>query len=288
MKRAATWLARKVPNDVDLSRFTVGVTADRRSEDQAILLRRLGVQVILGPTVRTLPVVEADGLRPLTESIIAAPPDYLVANTGLGIRTWMGWATTWGLEAELREALGQVRIAARGPKASGAVSMAGLEVWWRSPSEQLADVSRHLIGEGVEGQRVVFQLHGDDRQTTTAELRAAGAEVTELPVYHWDLPEDARGAGLLIDMCCNGELDAVTFTAGPAVRNLVELADAEGRAGDLLAALNNRVVAACIGPVCAAVAVEEGIEHPIMPANWRLGSLVKLVGETLAARIGTG
>jgi len=273
-----------VPPVADLSRFTVGVTADRRGEDQAILLRRLGVQVVLGPTVRTLPVVEEDGLRPLTEAFVADPPDYLVANTGLGIRTWLGWAEEWGLDDALREALGRVRIAARGPKASGAVSMAGLAVWWRSPSEQLADVSGHLIAEGVAGRRVAFQLHGDDRQTLSAELRSAGAEVIELPVYHWDLPEDAEGARRLIDMCCRGDMHAVTFTAGPAVRNLIELADNQQRAAGLLAALNDQVVAACIGPVCAAVAVEEGIEHPIMPANWRLGSLVKLVGETLAAR----
>jgi uroporphyrinogen-III synthase len=40
-------------------------------------------------------------------------------------------------------------------------------------------------------------------------------------------------------------------------------------------------VAACIGPVCAGVASEEGIREPVFPEAWRLGSLVKLVVATL-------
>jgi uroporphyrinogen-III synthase len=266
-----------------LAGFTVGITADRRGEDQAVMFRRLGADVILGPTMRTLSVPESDELRRRTEEIISAPPDYLIANTGLGIRTWFAHAAQLGLDEQLRTALGHARIAARGPKASGGVSMAGMSVWWRSPSEQLADVTQHLISEGIEGRRVVFQLHGDDRQDVTKKLQAAGAEVLELSVYRWTKPEGGplAGAHRLIEMCCQEQIDAVTFTAGPQVRNMMELADSAGRAEALLAALNGKVLVGCIGPVCADVAREEGIVDPLVPANWRLGSLVKAVTAAL-------
>jgi uroporphyrinogen-III synthase len=273
-----------VPVKEDLRGFTVGVTADRRAEEQAVMLRRLGVDVVHAPTMRTLAVADADALRARTLAAIKDPPDYVIANTGLGIRTWLGAAAGWGLEAELRHALSQTRILARGPKAAGAVQIAGLEVWWRSPSEQLADVGERLVHEELTGKRVAFQLHGDDRQMLTRRLLAAGADVIEIPVYRWSLPEDGQPARRLIDLACSGGLDAVTFTAGPAVRYLLELADAEGRASELLAALNTTVITACIGPVCASVAEDEGIESPLTPPHWRLGSLVRTLGEALAAR----
>jgi len=266
-----------------LAGLTIGITADRRGEDQAVMFRRLGANVVLGPTLRTLSVPESEDLRRLTEEIIAAPPDYLIANTGLGIRTWFAHAASFGLDEGLRTALGQARIAARGPKASGAVSMAGMSIWWRSPSEQLTDVTERLISEGIAGSRVVFQLHGVRRQDVTAKLQDAGADVLEVPVYRWSTPEGGslEGAHRLIEMCCDGKVDAVTFTAGPQVSNMIELADSTHKAAQLLAALNGRVLVGCIGPVCAAVAREEGIHDPLVPDNWRLGSLVKAVTAAL-------
>ncbi|MDQ2729393.1 MAG: uroporphyrinogen-III synthase, partial [Actinomycetota bacterium] len=125
---------------LELCGFTVGVTADRRSDEQTLMLTRLGVDVIRGPSIRTLPVGDDVRLRSLTEALIADPPDYLVANTGLGMRSWLGLAATWGLDEALRDAFAETRIAARGPKAAAAVAIAGLGVWWRADSEQLASV----------------------------------------------------------------------------------------------------------------------------------------------------
>jgi hypothetical protein len=68
------------------------------------------------------------------------------------------------------------------------------------------------------------------------------------------------------------------------VRQLLELADVDGRAGDLLAAADAHLAVVCVGPVCAAVAREEGFGSPLIPEHWRLGSMVNLVGEVLAAR----
>jgi uroporphyrinogen-III synthase len=263
---------------------TVGVTADRRGEDQTLLLRRLGLDVLHAPMLRTEREPVEEELRAATERLIAAPPDYLVANTGFGIRSWWERAAAWGRDGDLTAALTGTKIAARGPKAAGAIRMLGLPLWWRSPSEQLDSVADHLVATGVGGRRVAVQLHGDARQAVTRRLAAAGAEVVEVPVYQWATPLDEQPALELIRGCIEGRVDAVTFTAGPAVRHLVGLAEAAGLAEPLLAALNGPVLVVCVGPVCAGVAVEEGIGEPLVPEHWRLGSMVNLVGAALAAR----
>lgn len=273
------------PGFSDLRGFTVGITADRRGEEQAVLLRRLGLDVIHAPALRTSVVPDGgEALRARVSALIADPPDYLIANTGIGIRTLFSQAAEWGVDDDLRQALGRVRILARGPKAAGAVRLAGLQVWWRAPGEQLAEVTAHLLEVGVGGTRVVFQRHGDEREALTPALRAAGAAVTEIEVYRWDLPADDTAVRALVEACCDGSVDAVTFTAAPAIRQLFDVAESGGRAGALIDALNRDVVVGCVGPVCAAAATAEGVVSSVVPDHWRLGSLVKRVGEALAER----
>jgi len=278
--------ASGMSRDLPLAGRVVGVTAERRAEDQAVLFSRLGAEVLLAPTMHTSLIADLDRLRAVTAELISSPPDYLIANTGMGIRTWMDQAKEWGLDSDLRAALASARIAVRGPKAAGAISSSKLQLWWRSPTEQLSDLAAHLVESGVSGKRIAFQLHGDPGDEVTTRLERAGATVVPVPVYSWSVPEgDQANAALhLIDRSCAGEVDAVTFTAGPQARNLLALAEARGKATELLGAFGRqRPLAACIGPVCARVAIDEGIPGPLVPENWRLGSLVKAVAAALQA-----
>jgi uroporphyrinogen-III synthase len=272
-----------VAGTFDLSGRTVGVTADRRGDDQVVMFERMNATVVLGPTISTVRIPDPEALRRRTAEIADEPPDYLIANTGIGMRTWFAAADEWGMGSDLIGALGRTRLACRGPKAAAALSSAGLAAWWRSPSQQLGELTDHLIAEELAGKRVALQLHGDDGAEFVQRLEAAGAAVTTIPVYVWRPPEDRGPALGLIERTCAGEVDAVTFTAGPQVRSLMDLAAGAGRRDELVAALTGgRVVVGCIGPVCAGVATELGITPSVVPANWRLGSLVKAVAEALS------
>src|SRR5882724_5820482 len=106
----------------------VGITADRRWQAQADLLKKLGAEVIHGPTIRTVDLSLDEGLRRATLDLIAVPPDYLVATTGMGISMWLEAADTWDLGVPLREALRGSRVVARGAKADSALRRQGFDV----------------------------------------------------------------------------------------------------------------------------------------------------------------
>src|SRR3954464_9106646 len=107
----------------------IGVTGDRRSEELSALLRAAGATVLRGPVLRTKPMRDDDRrLRTATASVIARPPDYLLATTGIGIRSWINAAAMWGLRSELLAALRSTQVLARGPKVVGALCEAGLDV----------------------------------------------------------------------------------------------------------------------------------------------------------------
>lgn len=268
-----------------LDGFTVGVTADRRADDQVTLLRRLGLQVVRGPAISTVMTTDDGALRAITARLIERPPDFVVANTGIGVRSWLAAAEAWGIDHELLSVLGAARIAARGPKAAGAVRSAGLPVWWRAPSEQLAEVATHLVAEGIQGARVAVQRHGAPDDRFVATLEHAGAEVVDVPVYRWSVPPESDAAARLIELVINGSIDAVTFTSGPAIQNLVSLARKMGAAAQLLDAFGNEVIVACVGPVSAGVALAEGITRSIVPEHWRLGALVTRLAEELRSTV---
>jgi len=69
-----------------LEGFVVGVTADRRADEQSDLLVRRGAHVLHGPVIHTMPLGPDDDLRGATAQVIEHQPDYVIANTGIGIR----------------------------------------------------------------------------------------------------------------------------------------------------------------------------------------------------------
>lgn len=267
--------------DGPLRGFTVGITADRRWDEQAELLRRRGAAVLHGPSIRTLPLGPGPDLRLVTEDLIAHPPEILLANTGIGIRSWFAAADSWGLGEALHHTLQHVEIYARGPKASAEVHRAGLEVAGRAASERLEELVSMLPLERLAGQRVAFQRHGDDAPDTIATLVAAGAHIVEVPVYRWILPDDPKPAVRLGEAVIAGGVHALTFTAAPAVRNFFALLDEEGLGDALRQRANHDLVVACVGPVCAAAATAEGLHRLVIPDRFRLGPLVRALGAAL-------
>ncbi|MEA2844105.1 MAG: uroporphyrinogen-III synthase [Actinomycetota bacterium] len=267
-----------------LEGFVVGITADRRWEEQAELLRRRGATVVHGPSISTLYLASDANLKQATLDVIARPPDYLVATTGIGMRAWLEAAAAWGLGDRLVEVLGGARIVARGPKAAAAVQAGGLPVWDRSATEKLGGVTEILLAEPLAGCLVAVQEYGMKSPELRAVLDGAGATVVEVPVYRWRVPVDTKPAIRLVEAICDRRIDAVTFTSAPAVHNLFQIAADIDAGEELRRAINDGTLAVCVGPVCAEGATIEGITNPIAPDIGRMGLLVRALSEHLQAR----
>lgn len=259
-----------------LEGFTVGITADRRHEEQAALLERRGARVLHGPAIRTLPLTEEPHLERVTRELVANPPDVVVLTTGLGARGWFAAAESTGLDAPLARVLSGATILARGPKAAGAAAAFGLDVAWRAPSERASEVVDRLAGTT---RRVAVQRDGGAAPALALALAAGGADVVDVAVYRWLLPDDPAPACRLIDAACAGSLDAVTFTSSPAVWNLLDLAG--DRRAALLRAFATTTRAVCVGPVCLEAAEAAGVARAVAPERGRLGRMVRLVEQAL-------
>ncbi len=267
-----------------LQGYTIGITADRRRGEQANLLRRRGAKVLHGPTISTAVVADDQALRAVTEAVIHSPPQWLLATTGIGMRTWFEAARSWSLDVDLRDSLSCARVLARGPKSASAVESLGLKVWSRAPSDRLSELVDTLARAGVDGHTVVVQLYGEPSSEVTGDIAKLGAKVSEVATYRWTDPIEEGPALRLAGAAAACRVHAVTFTSAPAVRNLLAIASRHGLAESVRSAFDHRVVAACVGPACAETARSVGIDNPVAPAVGRLGLLIREMTDELARR----
>ena len=273
------------PDWAPLTGFRVAVTSARRADELAALLVRRGAAVTKAAAITMVPLAHDDELRVHTESLIAQPPDVVVATTGIGFRGWIAAADGWGLAAELTDALGKARVLSRGPKATGALRAAGLPEEWSPNSESSREVLRYLIEHGLAGQRIAVQLHGatdewDPFPEFLGELRAGGAEVVPIRVYRWHPPPRDGEFDQLVAGIAERRFDAVSFTSAPAVASVLMRATDMGIIDRLLLAMRTDVHAMCVGPVTARPLVRLGVPTSA-PERMRLGALARHITDEL-------
>ncbi len=262
--------------------FTIGVTADRRSGEQISLFEGRGAACLHGPTIRTHPLRPEAEILEATEAFLAEPVDVVVLNTGIGVRGWLEAADSVLIGDQLRTALSEALLVSRGPKAHGAAVTADLEVAWNAPNATSDEVVAYLADIGVAGKRVGVQLDGAAGGTIVERLEAMGAEVVGVPVYRWSIPDDLGPAQSLVRAVCDRRVDALTFTARPAVENFVAIAESMNRRDEVVAACAEHVEVFCVGPVCAQGVLETGLGDPRFPERSRLGAMAMFVTAALS------
>jgi uroporphyrinogen-III synthase len=273
------------PDWAPLTGFRVAVTSARRADELCALLRRRGASVSSAAAITMVALPDDDELRAHTEALIDAPPDIVIATTGIGFRGWIAAADGWGLAKDLITALGKARVVSRGPKATGALRAAGLPEEWSPESESSRELLHYLLEGGVAGQRIAVQLHGataewDPFPEFLGELRNAGAEVVPIRVYRWNPPPRNGDFDQLVAGIAAQKFDAVSFTSAPAVASTLMRASEMGIENQVLTALRTGVHAMCVGPVTARPLVRLGVPTSA-PERMRLGALARHITDEL-------
>lgn len=211
-----------------------------------------------------------------TRRVLARPIDHVVVTTGIGLRSWVAMAWSWGLGDGLLDLLATTPVWARGAKAVGALISEGLPTG-RDAGATLAEVLDALLVNDLTGRRVAVQCHGGDQQWFLDALAHAGADVVPVPVYRLQVAASA-GIERLLAAVAAGQLDAITFTSPLAVQAVVAHPD-------LAASLRTGGVrGACVGPVTAAAARAEGISGLVVGPTHRLGSMLRSLGDEMGPR----
>lgn len=253
----------------------VVVTRPRRQAGgQVQLIRELGAQPVLLPTISIEPVLHSEGIDRMLRSLPAY--DFLVFTSANGVTSFFDRLQEADLDVR---ALGKATVAAIGPKTAAACRARGLlpDV---VPEEYVAEALLAALGtHRLEGARVLIPRAREAREILPRSLREAGAGVEVVPVYDTQ-PVEHESARVEEAL----EADYVTFTSGSTVRNFAGLVRAVAGEEALAA-----VQAASIGPVTSRVLREEGMEPVVEAGEYTMeGLMAALAAEGLRRVPGEG
>jgi uroporphyrinogen-III synthase len=257
----------------DLAGFTVAVTAHRLVREQSLLFERVGAAVTHVPLVGMEMTPESEAHAAM-RAVIEAPPPVAVFSTGFGTRWLFAIADAAGDAEEFRAALDGAYVIARGPKARGALTTAGVHVDWQAPGALGEEVSEHLAGHIDDSTPVFVQLDGIS-DGMACHVSNAGGQVRRVRTYR------CRAATTGPDLTnALAHVDAITFTSPVAVDGLLALAG--GSICSIRARLDAMVVAA-VGPVTGRALEAIGVRDVVVPEEHRLGAMVRTATAALGS-----
>ncbi|MBX3475012.1 MAG: uroporphyrinogen-III synthase [Planctomycetes bacterium] len=180
------------------------IALTRQAADNAVTAAELAAR---GATVESCPLVRVTLLDPDSVTLRRVDYDWLAATSRRAL-AWLDWRR----DRPLPPVFG--RTACVGPAtAQYAKAVLGLEplVGAKHTAAALAEAMGDL-----KGRTVLFPRGDLARETLSARMREAGADVDD-PVVYRTLADHA-GAARLVQLLARGELDAVAFASPSAVK----------------------------------------------------------------------
>ncbi|HEY6882024.1 MAG TPA: uroporphyrinogen-III synthase [Polyangiales bacterium] len=273
----------------ELSGKRVALFESRFKDEFANLLRKQGAEPLLGPTMVEAPLELGPELRAFAAALRAGEIDALLVLTGVGNRKLASLLEPIMANAELRDLLNGILVAARGPKAVGALRELGVKPKVVAPEPHTWESLLTALSAATEiaGKRVALQQYGVPHERLTRALEERGATVVQVPVYRWQLPSDLAPLEQVIDAVCGGSVDVILFTSGPQAGVLVEVAQRMGREAQLRAAIA-KIAVGSVGPSCTEAMRNLELEPDFEPEHGKMGHLVqeaaRRVSEVLARK----
>jgi uroporphyrinogen-III synthase len=264
----------------DLAGARIALLEARKSSELAELVRRHGGEPFCAPAVRESTLDCTEEVRTLVDRVTQGSIQIVIFLTGVGAITLFREIEKIGRLPEFLEALKEVTTVCRGPKPIAALKRTGVHVSLAAPEPNTTTELLEVMSDLDMRDKGVALMHYGERNAVLVEaLRSRGARLLEICLYEWLLPEDVQPIHELVREVIGGNLDVVAFTSQIQIRHLFQIADEAGRASELRAALNDKVVVASVGPTCTGVLQSFGVQPRIIPDHPKMGHLVLAVSE---------
>jgi uroporphyrinogen-III synthase len=207
--------------------------------------------------------------------------DVVVLLTGVGTRALIGAADSMGVKDDFLTALNGLTVFARSPKPARVLRQNDIHIDVM-PSEPYtsADLLESIKEYDLQGRDLAVQAYGSPNGFLTQGLEDRGANVREVTLYTWGLPDDTSPVIRMIDDLGNGAVDALAFTSQPQVRNLLTIACQANKERQFRESLETLPVAvASVGPVCSRRLREMGLRVDVEPEHVHMGNMIIALAE---------
>ena len=265
---------------------TIAFVEARMTSEMAGLIERHGGVPYSAPVLQEVYLKDSPEVQQLVLDTCAGRIDAVTLLTGVGTQALVSTATAMGREEEFIHALDQLTVIARSPKPARVLRRYKIHIDVMPPEPYTTtDLVNSLEEWDLSGRVVALQHYGGPNRPLVRHLQDKGAEVREVTLYTWGLPEDESPVLTMIDDIARGQIDAIAFTSQPQVGNLLTIAAKADKEAVLRTSLGSEnapaevnarpeVVVASVGPVCSRRLREMGIAVDVEPDHPHMGNMV--------------
>lgn len=240
---------------------TVLITRPRhQAMSFATALAEAGFLPISFPVIEIRPVEDTTSLDGALRDL--ASYDWVVFTSVNGVEAFWGRKETLGIGGLPRD----LRVAAIGPLTARALGQRGVQADF-VPEAYVAESIPPGMGD-LQGRRVLLPRADIARKALAVAIEAAGGHAHEIAVYR-TLPARPDLEGLI---ALQRGVDIITFTSPSTVRNFVALVNGAGLDPRRLPGVP---LIACIGPITASAAGQEGLDVGLIAEEFTTAGLAK-------------
>lgn len=242
----------------------VNTRPSHQSTELSRKLWELNVSPIEFPTIE---ITEPDDWDPVDEAIEQLSQfDWLVFTSQNGVEMFIRRARS--LDVEPSESIDQ-NIAAIGPSTTDRLREYGMTVELRPDEYRSESLAAVLLNEVQEDDRLLLPRSNISRPVLVNTLERHGIDVREIHPYFITKPSNHPSD--TIERLKNDRVDLITFTSSMTVNHFDELIDEYN-----LEQLRD-CPAACIGPITAETAKENGYSTPVVAEDYTTDGLIEAV-----------
>ena len=260
---------------------TVAYVEARMRSEMGSLIQRNGGVPYSAPVLQEVYLKDSPDVRRLVQDVCSGAVNVMVLLTGVGTRALIETSAAMDRQEEFLRSLDRLTVIARSPKPARVLRQHKIHIDVMPPEPFTSeDLLNAVAGIDLKGRALAVQAYGSPNGFLTQGLSDLGANVREVTLYTWGLPEDLTPVFRLIDDLEQGAIDAVAFTSQPQPLNLIAIAAQAGAEESLRRRLNGPdVVVASVGPVCTRGLSRAGINVDVEPDHPHMGNLVQALAQ---------
>jgi uroporphyrinogen-III synthase len=265
---------------VGFNGLTVASFESRMAVEITRLIERSGGKPLVTPALREIPLDDNSAALKFGVQLTTERVDMLVLLTGVGTTTLFDLLKTRYPWPSIVVALEQTVIVARGPKPVSALKTFGLQptLTVPEPNTWVDLISTLDEYRPVRGLRVAVQEYGVSNPDLLKALKQRGAEVFQVPIYRWALPEDLGPLRQALDEIIAEKVPVLLITNAAQVDHVTQVLEKDGKVKPFRAALKKMVVAS-IGPAASECLRHHDWPIDLEPSHPKMGVLVKECSE---------
>lgn len=254
----------------------------RRATEMATLICNQKGEPTVAPAMREVPLESNAEALAFAERLFLGDFDMMILLTGVGTRYLDKILATRYPPTQFAGALRGLTVVCRGPKPLAVCKEFNIPVALTAPEP---NTWREVLAvtQASPERNIAVQEYGRSNTEFLDALRARGRNVTAVPVYQWDFPEDIAPLAAAARAIAARETDFVIFTTGVQLDHLLEIAARENIAEEVHRCLARHVVIASIGPTTTEALASHDLSPDFEPTHPKMGFLIVELARQAAA-----